>query len=169
MGWFKRLFGNADDDLNALINKAWDSIDGECDVNPSQAFEQGVRFAFDEINRLTEDNEELNQLFDLQRKRMQEADKRWQEATGKHDVWPDLGDLLDWLMENMDNWKDAFYKEERRAIEYHNSDQVDGGFKCGHPVSCIRNKKDGTGVHCVMCTAIKESRKEAVEEAADND
>lgn len=51
----------------------------------------------------------------------------------------------------IEKWHDAFYREERRAIEYHNADQVDGGFKCGHPVSCLRNRKSGGGVHCLMC------------------
>lgn len=51
----------------------------------------------------------------------------------------------------IEKWHDAFYREERRAIEYHNADQVDGGFKCWHPVSCLRNRKGGGGVHCLMC------------------
>lgn len=42
--------------------------------------------------------DEYKHLFDLQQKRMTEATKLWQWATGKHDVLPDLGDLLNWLM-----------------------------------------------------------------------
>jgi len=41
---------------------------------------------------------ELEALFALQRTRMAEAIRAWQEATGKQDVLPDLGDLLAWLM-----------------------------------------------------------------------
>jgi hypothetical protein len=42
---------------------------------------------------------ELQATFDLQWKRMGKATKLWQKETGKHDIWPDLGDLLDWLIE----------------------------------------------------------------------
>lgn len=43
--------------------------------------------------------DDLNHLFELQNTRMDKATKLWQDATGKHDILPDLGDLLDWLME----------------------------------------------------------------------
>ena len=52
----------------------------------AQALEAGVRIA------------ELEALFALQQTRMAEATHMWQEATGKQDVLPDLGDLLAWLM-----------------------------------------------------------------------
>jgi len=52
----------------------------------AQALEAGVRIA------------ELEALFALQQTRMAEATRMWQEATGKQDVLPDLGDLLAWLM-----------------------------------------------------------------------
>jgi hypothetical protein len=42
---------------------------------------------------------ELEALFALQQTRMTEATRAWQEATGKRDVLPDLGDLLAWLMD----------------------------------------------------------------------
>lgn len=41
---------------------------------------------------------ELNALFDLQQTRMTEAIKLWRAGTGRHEVSPDLGDLLAWLM-----------------------------------------------------------------------
>lgn len=41
---------------------------------------------------------EYKALFDLQHTRMGEATKVWQKETGKHDTFPDLGDLLDWLL-----------------------------------------------------------------------
>jgi hypothetical protein len=41
---------------------------------------------------------EYDQIFALQQSRMGEATKLWQEATGKHDILPDLGDLLGFLM-----------------------------------------------------------------------
>ena len=42
---------------------------------------------------------EMNALFDLQRKRMTDAVKEWQGATGAT-YYPDLGQLLTWLLEN---------------------------------------------------------------------
>lgn len=50
------------------------------------------------VKKLKEENDELNQLFALQRTRMKEADELWRQATGRHDTIPDLGDLLAWLM-----------------------------------------------------------------------
>ena len=52
----------------------------------TESLEAGVRIA------------ELEALFALQQTRMTEAIHIWQEATGKQDVLPDLGDLLAWLM-----------------------------------------------------------------------
>ncbi len=52
---------------------------------------------------------------------------------------------------DVERWHKAYYREERRATEYHNADQIDSGFKCGHPVSCIRNGPVGTGARCLMC------------------
>ena len=54
-----------------------------------------------EIGRLRTDNEEYQSLFDLQHKRMVEASKMWQDETGRHDVYPDLGALLTWLMDRI--------------------------------------------------------------------
>lgn len=46
---------------------------------------------------------ELQSLFDLQRKRMDAARALWQQAhPDKENVWPDLGDLLAWLMQEWD-------------------------------------------------------------------
>ena len=41
---------------------------------------------------------EVNRTFNLQRSRMAAAVRLWQKATGRTDTWPDLGDLLAWLM-----------------------------------------------------------------------
>jgi hypothetical protein len=43
---------------------------------------------------------ELRDLFDLQQTRMERATKAWQQATGNPHVLPDLGRLLDWLLDN---------------------------------------------------------------------
>ena len=48
---------------------------------------------------------ELNRLFDLQHERTQEADKLWQEAHNKLDIKPDLGELISWLLDEIDGLK----------------------------------------------------------------
>lgn len=45
---------------------------------------------------------ELQALFNLQHQRSLDAMKRWQQATGRDDVWPDLGEMLKWLLERDD-------------------------------------------------------------------
>jgi hypothetical protein len=67
----------------------------------------------DELEKLRRENAELNSIFDLQWKRMQEAIKLWQKHNPGHDyTWPDLGRLLEWLMDHFcsdedkeDAWK----------------------------------------------------------------
>ncbi len=59
------------------------------------------------IAQLEADCAELQQLFDLQYTRMGEATKFWREATGRHDVMPDLGDLLAWLVDEIKRLRDA--------------------------------------------------------------
>lgn len=58
-----------------------------------------VTFTDEKTLKLRRENKELKYLFDIQYKRMQKATKIWQQATGKCDVWPDLGELLDWFLE----------------------------------------------------------------------
>ena len=41
---------------------------------------------------------EYEDLIKLQRKRSAEADKLWQQAHNRPNVWPDLGQLLTWLL-----------------------------------------------------------------------
>ena len=53
------------------------------------------------------------------------------------------------LQERADRWEAAFYREERRAVGYHNEDA-----SCGHPASCIRNT--GDGAKCLMCVQDEE-------------
>lgn len=42
---------------------------------------------------------DMESLFEMEQQRMIKATKLWREATGKHDTSPDLGSLLDWLMD----------------------------------------------------------------------
>jgi len=53
-----------------------------------------------QLEDLKERLTDYDQLFNLQHSRMAKATKRWQDATGKHEIFPDLGDLLDWLLES---------------------------------------------------------------------
>lgn len=50
------------------------------------------------IQELAEENKELNMLFEMQQRRVQKAIKLWQQATGNKDVFPDLGELVEWLL-----------------------------------------------------------------------
>lgn len=54
-----------------------------------------------QIIDLKEENKVLIRLFELQHKRSLEADKLWQEATGNTHIFPDLGVLLEWLMDQI--------------------------------------------------------------------
>ena len=38
-------------------------------------------------------------MMEIRHQRTVEADREWQQATGQHDVFPDLGALIDWLRE----------------------------------------------------------------------
>lgn len=53
------------------------------------------------IQQLTIDNEEYTLLFNLQHTRTREADNLWQEATGNRDMLPDLGVLIQWLLDRI--------------------------------------------------------------------
>ena len=68
------------------------NVDQEEDIDKLVAY---IRNAFMEMKQ---ENEEFQALFDAQRNRTREADKMWQEATGKHHAIPDLGELIDWLI-----------------------------------------------------------------------
>lgn len=61
----------------------------------------------------TEDDRitDLEAVFDLQRMRMNAATARWREAhPGNELVSPDLGDLLDWLMHEIDR-RDGWFEK----------------------------------------------------------
>ncbi len=56
-----------------------------------------------ELEAAKADRDELQSVFDLGHTRTVEADKLWQEAHGKPEVWPDLGELVGWLMRRYDD------------------------------------------------------------------
>ena len=74
-------------------------------------FKKELLKALDEIDEL----HGLERLFEMQHSRSQEADKRWQDATGKHDTIPDLGDLLQWLMAEIDRLKQEYKASQKRG------------------------------------------------------
>lgn len=51
-----------------------------------------------ERDELRAEVEGHDRLLEMQRRRMGSAKKAWQEAHGKPDTWPDLGELIEWLM-----------------------------------------------------------------------
>lgn len=55
-----------------------------------------------ELRDVREENEELRALFERQHTRVREATQRWREATGKHLTQPDLGTLVQWLLDGRD-------------------------------------------------------------------
>jgi hypothetical protein len=54
---------------------------------------------YSRLVRVTLENQELEMLFDLQHSRVTEATKLWQAAHDKPDVLPDLGTLVEWLIQ----------------------------------------------------------------------
>lgn len=82
--------------LVKLLNTCWvQSEDRElledCDA----------RLPIKEVLALLLETESYVSLFDLQWRRMNEATAMWRKATGQHNVSPDLGKLLEWLMEQI--------------------------------------------------------------------
>lgn len=70
------------------------------------------------IIRLEGKVKELEALFALQRTRMDEATKMWQKATGKADVLPDLGDILAWFMERIEELEKDIASYVKYGEEY---------------------------------------------------
>jgi hypothetical protein len=56
----------------------------------------------------------------------------------------EAADEIETLQTEIERWREAFYREEHRATDYHNTNAL-----CGHPASCIRNT--GDGAKCLMC------------------
>lgn len=75
-------------------------------------FRAGANKLIHELEKYKAENKELQAVFDLQHTRTQKAEKMWQEATGKHHTLPDLGTLIEWLI---DGKYQAYHPDE---IEY---------------------------------------------------
>ncbi len=64
--------------------------------------------AHEERAQLQDENAELQGLFDHQHTRMGEATKLWQQATGHPHSLPDLGRLLEWLVDEARKWASRY-------------------------------------------------------------
>lgn len=51
---------------------------------------------------IDQENAQLRNLFEMQRKRCQKATYLWRKETGQKLVTPDLGELIEWLMDKGD-------------------------------------------------------------------
>ena len=63
------------------------------------------------LEKAAEEIDEYVQLFNLQHGRIQEAQAIWQKATDKHDVWPDLGTLIGWLIGRLKSLESCLAKK----------------------------------------------------------
>ena len=96
------------DKLEQLVNQYNQpySLDDDQDQNDTNMKRQKIRLEIMKmLPDLLEDMKELNRLFDVQHKRTQEADKLWQEEHNKPDIIPDLGELISWLLDEIDGLK----------------------------------------------------------------
>jgi hypothetical protein len=53
-------------------------------------------------SEIDQENAQLRNLFEMQRKRCQKATYLWRKETGQKLVTPDLGELIEWLMDKGD-------------------------------------------------------------------
>lgn len=67
--------------------------------NPEEYFKQKAKELEAKLAHETEERKLLDAVFNMQHKRLKRAEKAWQEAHNKPDVIPDLGELVEWLME----------------------------------------------------------------------
>ena len=86
-------FGDSPAEAMGDFNRAWfEKLDGKCSTCQENAE------LTDQLKRLSEDLAEKQALLALQHQRTLAAQRAWQESTG-NTHWPDLGQLIDWLME----------------------------------------------------------------------
>lgn len=117
---------------DAEVQEAWATVRSWQDVNwiPLR-FEcsdhlSALRVLAAAIRRERANNESYKATFDLQHTRTVKADKLWQVAHDKPDVWPDLGELIDWLLGRADaaerelaQWKESDQRNNAEAGVWH--------------------------------------------------
>jgi hypothetical protein len=73
------------------------------------------------LDEALKDNQELRGLFDLQHTRYGEAEKLWRRAApGRNLTSPDLGRLLEWLMQERKSCAEAYAKERKHSARLEN-------------------------------------------------
>lgn len=63
------------------------------------------------ILSMLDEFDEYDRRFELQWRRMADATAMWRAATGKHMILPDLGDLLKWLMDEIERLRPKTLEE----------------------------------------------------------
>jgi len=82
-----------------LEKEAWIYwVDDPASRELSKDAEPDVLWLISELEQSRAEVKELNALFDLQHTRTQKAEHLWRIATGNHNIVPDLGVLIDWLI-----------------------------------------------------------------------
>lgn len=71
----------------------------------------------EEIQRIQAENQEYKRLFDKQHERVAIADKFWQIAHNKPDVLPDLGELVEYLLNELATQGDRIDRAGSRLHE----------------------------------------------------
>jgi len=62
--------------------------------------------------------DEHERLFELQHRRSRHAEILWREAHGEPNVMPDLGALLEWLIDRGDRWQ-SIVSAARAMVKFH--------------------------------------------------
>jgi hypothetical protein len=114
-----------------------------CDYEKRQRDAQAkmnMLIPMDEFHTLKADNKELESLFAMQKRRVIEATKYWQEKTGRKDTWPDLGALLMFLMDEVAEVKglrDALEEIDSIMPPINESDQIYISGELWHKINSI--------------------------------
>ena len=85
-----------------------------------EALQKKAEWAVAQNKRIAELEAEVSEndaMMEIRRKRTIEADREWQQATGQHDVFPDLGTLIDWLRDRA-RQAEASEARLRTALEW---------------------------------------------------
>ena len=98
--------------VGVIPREAWPCVSAvfegphcRCDHLSQHIACERIALLVDELDEAQGEVDELQATFDLCWKANMRAIKRWQEATGRDDTWPDHADLCVWLMEQLDAQK----------------------------------------------------------------
>lgn len=91
----------------------WRSRHAETDAAMDATMAE-VRRRLARLTELESRNKDLEDLFHLQQSHMGEAVEFWRRQTGRHDVTPDLGGLLAFLLKEIDERGKVSERQRRR-------------------------------------------------------